>query len=89
MPTWKSKGSEDLKKLGEIGGDVLDKNDAKKFIVSRREIVRFECPLSECDALVSCVMKEETYRSMHIEFCGYDDAHVPLVAVEVDFAVCE
>jgi len=65
----------------------MDKNGVKKFIVSRREIVRFECLLSECDAVVSAVMKDSAYRSLHIEFCGYDDSHLPIVAVEVEFAV--
>jgi len=65
----------------------MDKNEVKKFIVSRREIVRFECLLSECDAVVSAVMKDSGYRSLHIEFCGYDDSHAPIVAVEVEFAV--
>jgi len=65
----------------------VDKNEVKKFIVSRREIVRFECLLTECDDVVSTVMKDAAYRALHIEFCGYDDSHSPIVAVEVEFAV--
>jgi len=75
------------KSVQNLRGDVMDKNEVKKFIVSRREIVRFECLLSECDAVVSAVMKDAAYRSLHIEFCGYDDAHLPIVAIEVEFAV--
>ena len=65
----------------------MDKNEVKKFIVSRREIVTFECLLSECDKIVEVVMKDSGYRALHIEFCGYDDAHLPIVAVEVEFAI--
>jgi hypothetical protein len=65
----------------------MDKNEVKKFIVSRREIVRFECLLSECDDVVSCVMKDAAYRALHIEFCGYDDSRSPIVAIEAEFAV--
>ena len=72
----------------EKGGDVVvEKFDVKKFIVSRREMVVFECLLSECDAVVSAVMKDAGYRSLHISFCGYDDSHAPLVSVEVEFAI--
>ena len=72
---------------GVKGGDVMDKNEVKKFIVSRTERVVFECLLTECDAVVSAVMKDSGYRSLRIEFCGYDDSHLPIVSVEVEFAV--
>jgi len=66
----------------------MEKNlEVKKFIVSRREIVVFECLLSECGGVVEAVMKDSAYRALRIEFCGYNDSHLPLVAVEVEFAV--
>jgi hypothetical protein len=69
------------------GGDIMDKNDVKKFIVSRRELVVFECLLSECDKVVEAVIKDSRYRALWIEFCGYDDSRAPVVAIEVEFAV--
>jgi hypothetical protein len=66
---------------------VDEKYNIKKYIVSRRELVVFECLLSECDRVVEAVIKDSRYRALHIEFCGYDDARMPVVAVEVEFAV--
>jgi len=72
------------------GGGIMvkeEKIDVKKFIVSRRELVVFECLLTECDKVVEAVMRDSGYRALRIEFCGYDDSRNPLVSVEVEFAI--
>jgi len=65
----------------------MDENEIRKFIVSRYEVVVFECLLSECGGVVEAVLKDAAYRALHISFCGYDDSRMPVVAVEVEFAV--
>jgi len=58
-----------------------------EFIVSQREIVVFECPLKDASSVVDFVMRDGDYRSLHINFIGYNDAKLPMVKVEVVFAV--
>jgi hypothetical protein len=66
----------------------LAKNvDVSKFIVSKREIVVFECPLSDASRVVDADLHDSRYRSLSIGFIGYNDADLPMVKVEVEFAV--
>ena len=61
--------------------------DISKFVVSKRELVVFECLLSEASSIVDVVLKDSTYRSLTVKFLGYNDVHLPLVSIEVEFAV--
>jgi hypothetical protein len=61
--------------------------DVGKYVASRREIIGFECPLSEALRVVESVLVDPAYRRLRIDFVGYDDSKAPLVSVEVEFAV--
>ena len=61
--------------------------DISKFITSKREIVVFECSLVVASDVVNAVLHDSAYRSLSIVFVGYGDAGVPLVKIEVEFAV--
>jgi len=72
----------------ENGGDCLvTEVDLKKFVVSRREIVVFKCELSEASTIVAAVLADSGYRSLRIGFAGYSETDLPLVEIEVEFAV--
>jgi hypothetical protein len=55
--------------------------------ISKREIVVFECPLSDVCNVVGVVLHDSCYRSLSIGFIGYNDADLPMVEIEVEFAV--
>ena len=66
--------------------------DISKYLVSRRELpkrdlVVFECLLSEACSVVAVLLKDSAYRSLNMKSSGYDDMRLPLVSIEVEFAV--
>jgi hypothetical protein len=66
--------------------------DISKYLVSRRELpkrelVVFECLLSEACSVVAVLLKDSAYRSLNVKSMGYNAEHLPLVSIEVEFAV--
>lgn len=75
-----------------LAQDMLTDLDISKYVVSRREfpkreLVVFECLLSEACSVVAVLLKDSAYRSLCMKFSGYDDNRLPLVSIEVEFAV--
>ena len=48
-----------------MGQTVLADIDISKFVVSKRELVTFECLLSEVPSVVAVLLKHATYRSLN------------------------
>lgn len=61
--------------------------DVSDFVVSKRDIVVFECLLSEALSVIAVLFKDTAYRSLNVKFAGYNAESLPLVRIEVEFAV--
>jgi hypothetical protein len=49
--------------------------------------VAFDYPLDECQHLISFFFGQRTRALLCMKFSGYDDNRLPLVSIEVEFAV--
>jgi hypothetical protein len=75
-----------------LAQDTLVDLDISKYFVSKRELpkrelVVFECLLSDACSVVAVLLKDSAYRGLNMKFSGYDDMRLPLVSIEVEFAV--
>lgn len=66
--------------------------EISKYFVSKRElpkrdIVVFECLLSEALSVIAVLFKDVNYRSLNVKFVRYNAESLPLVRIEVEFAV--
>jgi hypothetical protein len=57
------------------------------YIVAKRKIEIYECPLHDAVDVVDVVTSDSAFRSLSIEFIGYNADKNPMVEIEVVFAV--
>ena len=62
----------------------------KDFLVGRRNLVRYVCPLEKALSVVDALLNDAQFRSLNIRFAGYEECDCgkrPLVEIEAMFAV--